>query len=222
MKKSIIYFIMIITLSLSLNSQVVSIKTGLFSPFCDSDLWEINFENLALSKTDMLNTIYSMEYEHFINRRMSISFEGSNYSKTFYSSYRDYEYDDGTPINQNIYLKIMGFEINLKFYPTMVNKKLNPYFGIGGGLVYWDYEQWGEFINFEEGYVYEGYADTKTFTPVFNLRAGLLYRITYNIGLVFETKYSYAKGNLSSLFEDFEKFDLSGLIFNFGFSIFLD
>ena len=222
MKRFVMILSIILFSGIVLSSQIVSVKAGLFFPFCDSDLWEVNFENLALSKSDMVNSVYSIEYEHFINKKISFVFEASNYSKTFYTAYRDYEYDDGSPINQNLYLKTMGFEINLRFYPAMANKKLNPYFGVGGGFIYWDYEQWGEFINFEQGYVYEGYADTKTFSPIFNARVGLLYRITYNIGLIFEAKYSFSKGELSSLFEGFEKFDLSGLIFNLGFSIFLD
>ena len=88
--------------------------------------------------------------------------------------------------------------------------------------------QGGYFVDFEDyseedGYtVTEGQADTHTYTPGFNAKAGFVYRFQRSMGIAFEAKYTYLKGNLSSLFEGFEKFDLSGLTITAGLNFFLN
>jgi len=132
----------------------------------------------------------------------------------------DYEYDDGTPIYQNLYLSISGLEGNIKIYPIGHRNIFNPYFGAGVGVYFWEYEQWGDFIDFTNMDVYEGYGYTEAYTPGFNMKGGFVFRFRRHMGLSFEAKYQYIKGALSNLFEGFEKLDLSGLTLNIGLNLF--
>ncbi len=79
----------------------------LFFPGWHSDLWETNLENLTLSKSDMVNTCYGGEYEFYFNRHASFSLEIGSYARTVYAQYRDYTYQDGSPIFQDISLRIV-------------------------------------------------------------------------------------------------------------------
>jgi hypothetical protein len=89
--------------------------------------------------------------------------------------------------------------------------------GGGVGVYFWKYEQWGDFIDFELGVVDEDvYAETSTNTVGFNAKGGIVIQVSRNIGVAFETKYQYLKGQLSSFFEGWEKLDMSGLIFTLG------
>jgi hypothetical protein len=97
----------------------------------------------------------------------------------------------------------------------------NPYFGVGIGIYAWKYYQGGEFVDFLEEVVYEGEAYTSSISPGFNARVGFVYRFKRNMGISFETRYVYLKGNLSSLFEGFEKLDLSNVTFTMGVNFFL-
>ncbi len=203
-----------------LPAQSVNFKIGLFSPTLGSDLWDVNKENLFFSNEDMLDIYYGLEYEHFIGRNLSLSFEAGNYEKTVYSQYRDYEFDDGLPIFQNLYLSISGIEVNIKIYPMGHRKIFNPYFGAGAGVYLWEYEQWGDFIDFETWDVYEGYGNTKTYSAGFNFKSGFVFRFRRHMGISFEAKYQYLKGELSTLFEGFEKLDLSGISLNVGLNLF--
>ncbi len=201
-------------------AQSVNLRIGLFQPNMNSDLWEVNMENLYLSEQDMQNVYYAIEYEFFFNPILSLSIEGGQYNKDHYSQYRDYTYDDGTPIYQNLALRITSVELNLRIYPIGHKYAFNPYIGGGLGIHSWDYEQWGDFINFDDLTVDEGYADTKTYTLGFNARAGFLIKFKRTTGFSFEARYLFLKGELSSLFEGFEKFDLSGLSFTAGINFF--
>ncbi len=203
-----------------LQNQSFNIKLGLFQPNMQSELWDINMENLALNEQDMQNISFALEYEQFFNRVMSFSIEGTHYSREHNSQYTEYEYEDGSPIYQSLALTINSLELNLKIYPLGHHQAFSPFLGGGIGIYYWKYEQWGDFINFLDGSVEEGYADTRTYTPAFNARAGFTFKAWRSTGLSFEVKYQFLKGSLSSLFEDFDKLDMSGWIFNFGVNLF--
>jgi len=220
-KISVIILIVLFFGTFTFAARSVNFKLGMFYPAMESDLWDTNYENLSFSKDEFNAPYYGIEYEYFVGEFLSFSLEGGSYSKTIYSSYEDYVYDDNSPINQNIYLRISGVEMDAKFYPLGYRRLLFPYLGGGVGIYSWKYEQWGDFIDFEYGTIQEGYADTLAVTPGFNLKGGFIFRFSKNIGVSFETKYQYLKGTLSYLFEGFERFDLSGLTYSIGINFFL-
>ena len=223
----ILSLLMIISLPLNARrykhakNQSVNLKIGLFQPYMDSDLWDINMENLALNKQDMQALYYAVEYERFFSPVLSFSLEGGYYYKEHNSAYKDYEYDDGSPIYQSLALRISSVELNLKIYPIGHRRVFTPYAGGGVGIYAWRYEQWGDFINFEDGTVEEGYAETKAYTPSFNVRAGFAFKISREVGVSFEAKHIYLKGELSSLFEGFEKLDMTGWTYSLGVNLLL-
>lgn len=227
MKKlvSIILFLALVLMSAessTLNAQSINFKLGLFHPSMSSDLWDINMENLALNKQDMRASYFGVEYEHPLNRYVTFTLEGGYYDKEHNSFYKDFEYEDGTPIYQSLALRIINMEAGIKLYPLGTRRNFNPYVGVGGGVYYWKYEQYGDFIDFENDLVNDDeYADSKAYTPGFNARAGFVFRFARNWGLSFEGKYQFLKGELSSFFEGFEKFDLSGFILSAGVNFFL-
>ena len=115
----------------------------------DSDLWETNLDNLTFSRSDMVNAYYGGEYESYFHRHASFSLEIGSYARTVYAQYRDYTYQDGSPIFQDLSLRIVPVEANLKLYPLGHRYTVSPFIGIGGGVYAWTYQQWGDFINFE-------------------------------------------------------------------------
>jgi opacity protein-like surface antigen len=206
----------------TLNAQSFNLKIGLFHPLLKSDLWETNMDNLAFDKKDLRDAYYGVEYEYFLNRYISFAVEAGYYKKEHFSFYRDYEYDDGSPIEQNLSLRIVNLEADFKIYPIGHGQRFYPYLGGGVGMYFWKYEQWGDFIDFTEGIVNQDeYAETTTNTLGFNARAGIVMRLSRNMGVAFEGKYQYLKGELSSFFEGFEKLDLSGFTFTIGANFYL-
>lgn len=209
-------------LTLDLQGQSFNLKAGLFMPQMDSDLWAINMENLVLEKEDMMAGYYSAEYEQFLGHYVSFTLEGGYYKKEHHSMYKDYMYENDDPIYQNLALEMASLEIGFKFYPMGRDTIFYPYLGAGGGLYYWKYEQWGDFIDFEDNSVMEDeYLESTRYSPGVNVKAGFIIRPTREIGFSVEGRYQYVKGNLSDYFADFEKFDLSGVSVTAGIHIFL-
>jgi outer membrane protein W len=195
-----------------LDASSFNFKVGLFSPAMESDLWEINMDNLALEKQDMQAGYYAIEYEYSMSPNLTFSIEGGVYKKEHYSMYRYYEYDDGTPIYQNVGLRITSLELSFKYYPMGLRQKLFPFVGAGAGVYRWQYEQWGDFIDVVEGVVNEDeYVEASAYDIGFNARAGIGIRLGRSTAVSFEARYQYLKGDLGPFFEDFERLDMNGL-----------
>jgi outer membrane protein W len=221
MKRTALLVIIVWLGSMALAAQSYNLKIGIFQPSLKSDLWQTNMENLAFKNSDMLNAYYAFEYEFFLNSYSSFSVELGSYKRDVYSEYRDYEYDDGTPILQNFSLRITPLEFTYRFYPIGHRRSFIPYLGVGGGAYFWRYEQWGEFIDFETGDVNEGNAITRTTTFGFNARAGFVLRLMRSLGIAFEGKYQFLRGQLSGYFEGFERLDLGGFTATLGLNVYL-
>ena len=222
MKKFTLLIVLFLTVGFfQLNGHSFNLKVGLFYPSMDSDLWDDNIYNLAFNKQDMVDGYYGLEYEHFFGKTFSLSVEGGYYSQTVFTMYKDFEYDDGSPIEQDITLKLFSFEVDFKLYPAGHKKKFCPFVGAGLGMYHWKYIQGGDFLYFDEqGEVYDleenVEAYTSAWTPGFNARAGFVVKFRRSFGLSFEMRYIALKGNLSALFEGFEKFDLGSFSFSIG------
>jgi len=222
MKRMTIVFLSVaLTASIGLSAQSINIKAGLFIPFMESDLWDINRANLEFEKADMVDLYYGLEYEWLISPRFSLAFEGGVFKKEKRSFYRDFEFDDGSLIPQNVALRITSLEATIKLYPIGRRHSFYPFLALGGGLYAWKYEQWGYFIDNQDLTISEGYSDSSKFSPGFTGRAGMLLRLGRNTGLSFEARYLYLKDDLGEYFEGFEKLDMRGLSIIAGIHFFL-
>ena len=220
MKRTIMLLMVLGLGSGILLSQSINLKIGLFIPSLQSDLWEDNMRNLAFNKSDMINAYYGAECEIFLNRYTSLSMGIGSYTKNVYTQYKDYTYQDGSPIFQNISLRITPVEANIKIYPLGHGHTVSPYLGAGAGLYAWTYQQYGDFIIFPAGDIEEGFAETKTFSFGFNGRAGLVFRFHPQVALAVEGKYQYLRGRLSGYFEGFDLLDLGGITTTIGVNIY--
>lgn len=203
-----------------LSSQSISMKIGLFVPQLRSELWEINLENLTFGRADMTNVVYSGEYEFYFDRHVSLALELGSYSKTVFAEYKDYTMENGAPIYQNLSLRIVPIEACLKLYPLGHRRGVSPFLGFGAGVFAWTYQQWGDFINFEDGSVTGGFAETRRFGFGLNGRLGLVFRFQSRLAFLLEGKYQYLKGRLSEYFQDFDRLDMGGFTANAGIIIY--
>ena len=222
MKRIAMWFAVFGLASGALLAQSVNLKIGLFMPSMRSDLWDINIENLTLDRADMMKEFYAAEYEAYLNRDFSFTLEVGSYGKTHFAKYRDFEYGDGSPIYQNVSLRIVPIEAGFNYYPMGHRGRVNPYLGFGGGVYAWTYQQWGDFINFDDLSVQEGFAESKRFGFGLNGRLGIVFRFQQRLAVALEGKYLYLRSRLSGDFEEFAPLDMSGLSIGAGLMFFFN
>ena len=209
--KRIAFFLAAFSLAYGcLFSQSINLKIGLFLPQLKSDLWETNMHNLTFAKPDMINTYYGGEFEFSLNRFTTVSFELGSYNRNIEAEYRDYTYENGSPIYQFLSLRLTPIEFNLKYYPLGHRGSVFPFIGAGAGICAWVYQQSGAFINFEDDTISEGFAETRRFALGVNGRVGLVFRFQSRLALALEGKYTYMRGRLSEYFQGFDPIDLGG------------
>ncbi len=216
MKKIVTIFSLLTLLTVFSFGGAFKVKFGLYSPNCNSDIWEINFENLYLEKADFKTSFVSLEYEQLIDRNIAVTFEiGEIERDEVASEYRDYTYEDGSPIAQAVYYKIDFYEFGLKFYPVPRRAKVFPFIGLSGGLYHYIYNQYGEFIDFESMTVFDGDFLADQYAFGFAISGGINIKLSRRTYVGIEGKYLSLKGDLGSEFEGFEPIDFSGVMTSF-------
>ncbi|MFB0565484.1 MAG: hypothetical protein ACETWK_07375 [Candidatus Aminicenantaceae bacterium] len=162
-------------------SDAASFKVTYFIPRAQSDLWEIEFENMDFSKSSFQNTSMGFSYEYFLTREISFLIGIDTYSQRKVGLYKDY---DGITFDEGdfAFLKDYGFEgdfsishvfdvsitpiqLSMKLAPTGRRFRIIPYLGAGVGIYLWNVRLQGDSIDFddiweyedEDGWVYEIY-----------------------------------------------------------------
>jgi len=227
-------------------SDVVSFKVGYFIPRAQSDLWDIEFENMSFSKVNFQNTNFGFGYEYFLFREMSIALSIDGYTKQKSGAYlgyvgrQDYDGDwaypdiyEGEFIPSHVYtVSITPIQISLKLTPLGRRGKFIPYIGGGVGLYMWSVRIQGDMIDFsdewydteEEVSIYPIYSvDSREDSRIkigYNVLGGIMMPVANRISVEAEFKYNILKGAFSedeySGFIGFEPFDLSGYQISIG------
>jgi hypothetical protein len=208
--------------------KYITIKGGYYMLSGKSDLWEYNEELLTLSVKDLNNFNGALELGFPVDSRFDISLEFGFYKDTAYTEYRDFIDEWGDPITQQISLRIVPIMFNGKFYPIAKTSRKNvrgrteyrsiaPYVGAGLGLYIWRYEELGDYIDFSDGSIYTTQFLTNGTDLGVNLRGGIEIPIGSSAAIMAEFSHHIIKGELSEDFVGFQKFDLGGNLFSFGF-----
>ena len=220
--------------------DIFSLKAGYFIPRAQSDLWDIEFENMNFSKSNFQTTNFCFAYEYFLTREFSLVLSIDTYSKNkagLYLEYVDDPYDDfyyafesalydGNPIGHSFSVSITPIQFSAKLTPLGRRGRLIPYIGGGVGLYLWYVKIIGELVDFSAGeWFYDPYFDDYVIGyPIdivnaieenklkvgYHVFGGFMVPVAHRLSLEAEVKYNAVKGDLTDYFEGFEPFDLGG------------
>jgi len=164
-----------------------------------------------------------VEYNHVIadNLEVAVHLDGS--SKSVDTFYRDYERPSGGDILQTLRLRTVPLGVSLRFLPTGKRSKFAPFVGGGVDAVFYQYEEFGDFIDFldpdlaiySDDFVDDGVA--------LGLHAlgGLRYYVNRDFAIVGEGRYMWAAKDMGNDFAPNEsgfvnRIDLSGWTWTVG------
>jgi len=94
-----------------------------------------------------------------------------------------------------------------------------PYVGLGGGFLYYELDQKGDFIDFKTNDVFPSTVESSGWTPSAHVLAGVDYNLNVWFALTGEARYTWARAGLGSDFSGFDRIDLSGLSTTVGLSV---
>jgi hypothetical protein len=139
----------------------------------------------------------------------------SYFSRTVPSVYQDYVDSDGTEIEQDLHLRQVPIAFTVRLLPLGQFSPVQPYVGVGLGVINWRYSETGEFADFASG----GAIFYDTFTASGNETAPVVLGgvrfagDTASVGG--EIRYQKAEADLDPSVFAGSKLDLGGWTYNF-------
>jgi hypothetical protein len=192
-------------------------------------LYDFVTRQLTIEKNDFDGPGIGAELAVAMTRRLDAQFD-FEWSKTSMSSeYRDFVDNRLLPIEQSTSLKTVHLGGSVRYAITpkghevsrfaWVPRRVVPFVGAGAGVIYYDFAQTGDFVDFQDLSVFADVFRSKGWTPSAHAFAGVdiqLYRALYGsvVG-----RYTKAAGDLSRDFIDFDPIDLSGFRVSAGINV---
>src|SRR5688572_3601343 len=190
-------------------------RLGAFFPQADSDLFDDVDELFGVGQGDWPGVTGGMEYSRRVGHQVEVGFHLDAYGRRHRASYVDFTRSDGSEIRQRLRLNIVPLGMTFRFVPTFGGRrralKLEPYLGVGGDIFFYNYEEEGDFVDFDtddldirdDHFVSNGAALGAHAT------AGLRVPLNRDFAITGEVRYQYAKTDMAGDFGQNE-LDLSG------------
>ncbi len=177
-----------------------------------ADLSASNGNALRFTLRDFTNRSYNIEWLLSFGQHVEAGFGAGWYASDVPSTYRDFINADGSEIAQRLRLRIVPVTATLRVLPLSSRAAVQPYVGVGVGLLVWRYSETGDFVDlpmriFNADYSQQGTA----VSPVFlgGVRVPLGRRIAFGG----EARYQMARARLSADFLG-NRLDLGGLTYH--------
>jgi hypothetical protein len=146
----------------------------------------------------------------FFEAGAGISYSG----RSVPSIYADFEDPDGTEIEQELKLRLVPAAFTIRVVPTGQRSPVQPYFGVGLGVINWRYSEIGEFIDFGAGGEIFTDVIVANGTETGPIALGGIRFAGRTASAGFEVRFQKANADLDNRFTG-PKIDLGGFTYNF-------
>jgi hypothetical protein len=207
----------------------VSIRGSWNFAAAGSDLYDFVTDQLTIDKSDFNGPGIGGDFALALTPRVDTQFGFFFTRSSKGSEYRDFVDNDFLPISQTTALRTIEVTASLRYALAprgrdlsrfaWVPSKVVPFVGGGGGVVFYDFRQSGDFVDFQDLSVFSDVFRSKGWAPSLHAFGGVdiqLYRGLYG---TIEGRYTKASAKLSSDFIDFDPIDLSGLRLSAGINL---
>jgi len=179
-----------------------------------------------LGRKDWSGVAGGAEFSFTPSEHVEIGVHIDGYGRSVDTNYRDFTRPGDREIFQTLKLTLVPLGATLRLLPTDPYATVAPYVGVGPDLVFYKYEEFGDFIDFRsanlditaDDFVSEGV------TPGFHVTGGVRVRLGHDFSVLGEARYQWARTKLGDDFrpqpgEDALRLDMSGLSAVVGLSI---
>lgn len=196
------------------------LKGGLYVPRADSDIYTFNEDLLTLDGNSFISGLFGIDVGWSVGNRVDLVFGFEYSSAAPVSEFRDFVDQFDLPIVQQTRLRQVPLTASVRLNLVERGRAVGnyawipstavPYVGGGGGIMWWRYEQFGDFIDFADFGIFTDHFLTEGWDPELHVFGGVDVSFTPRFALNFEARYGWAEGQLAPAFIDFEPIDLAG------------
>jgi len=204
----------------------LQLRIGGFIPRADSNLFRDDSELYTVDKEDWRGVTGGAEFTFEPSDHVEFGLHLDGYSRTVDTNYRNYTRPSGSEILQSLRLTLVPLGATLRLLPTDRYATLQPYVGVGPDLVFYKYEEFGDFIDFgsEDLDIDSDHFRSEGVKPGFHVVGGLRVRLGHDFSVLGEARYQWARARMGDDFrpqpgQDALRLDMSGLSAVVGLSI---
>lgn len=197
-------------------------RLGGFFPSGNSAFWDTNEAAFTLDHSDFNGIIGGVGYTASVNNYFEVGANVDFYAEAVTAADRFYVDQFGFPILHDSRLEEIPLTVDFKVLPAgryarrgpegrhYVRRPV-PYLGAGIGLVYWEYEEEGDFVATDLSVVYDRLTDTGTAFET-HVLAGVEFPVSPAWNITLEGRYSWAEASPGGAFSyvNSGKLDLGG------------
>jgi hypothetical protein len=198
----------------------VSFRGGYTLPSEGSEVFAFTRRHLTINDGDFASFMVGADLAYRLNERLDLNFSLEHSQRSRQSESRDFIGTDDLPIFQSTRLSRTPFTVGLRAYLKDRGRSLSqfvwipnqwtPYVGVGLGTMRYEFEQSGEFVDFQTFDIFRDVLVSGGSSFTMNLLAGADVPVGPRFGVVGELKYSWAKAAMDPDFVGFDEIDLSG------------
>ncbi len=204
----------------------LQIRLGGFFPRAESNLFFDDSQLYTVVKDDWQGFTGGAEFSINPAPHIEVGFHVDGYGQHVDTFYRDYTRPDGREILQTLHLDIVPVGATIRFFPTDRYAAVAPYVGVGGGLFFYQYEEFGDFVDFQSPNldIVSDHFRSDGVTGGLHATAGLRVRVGHDFSVFGEGRYQWGEAKLEDDFrpqpgQDQLRLDLSGYSIVGGVSI---
>lgn len=210
-------------------------RLGGFFPQASGDFWDSNFDAYTLDDSDFQDAMIGGSFIFAATNNLEIGFNVDFYDAAARSADQDFTDEFGNAILHDTGIRIVPMTVDLRVLPTgryalrgkdgrIAVRRPVPYFGVGLGFSYWEFEEVGDFVDDPGGpapsVVFDQVKDSGTAFET-HVLAGIEIPVSPAWSLNFEGRYSWSDddpgGRLGEIYPG--EIDLGGVALFFGTSV---
>jgi hypothetical protein len=207
----------------------VTFRSGFDRALAGSDVFTFVTDQLTVDKGDFSSATFALDVDARLTPRVDAVFGLSVSRSATQSEFRHWVDNNRQPIEQRTEFQRVPLTGSIKAYLlppghsighfAWVPARVAPYVGAGGGAMWYQFKQFGDFIAFDTLKVFPDLFDSNGWTPTVHAFAGVDVSFATRFAITTEARYEWAKASLSRDFSGFDRIDLTGLSFTSGISI---
>lgn len=211
-------------------SVQLSIRGDYFVPRAGSDIFDFTRSQLTVEKSDFNTAGIGAEIAVRASERIDVALNFGYGRSEILSEFRDFVGTDDLPILQTTEFTRVPVTANVKVYLVdrgrtvsrfaWIPTKVAPYVGGGAGIVWYEFVQDGEFVDFNNLDIFVDRLSSSGTSATGQVFLGLDLSLGGNWVLTGEGRYSFGSAEMDrTFFEGFDNIDLNGLQLTVGIGV---
>lgn len=196
------------------------VRIGGMVPRAKSILFDDSITLYEVEKKDFAGVFGGIEFTKNLASNVELGLSVEGYGRELPTNYREFTRPSGREIEQTLRFVVVPASAIVRLLPSGRYRTFTPYAGVGVAALFWQYEEFGDFIDFDARdfpVVFDSFKSTGV-TAGLVLNAGLRYRINEDFQVTADVRNFSGKQKMSGDFSPNE-IDVSGTAFTLGFRL---